>query len=120
MSELVIIYEAPIFEMYLKENGGFLNHDTECHALMYYALLARKAYEINVIGEGLQYEGIKDNETNFKDLIISVAEMYGVKPEKMTNYWQEVDNQFFSLGLPNVPKEEQYRFNKRIEVITRH
>jgi len=111
---------APVFGAYIKENGGFLCKHKACHGLMYYALLARNAYELNVLGHGLQYEGVEDNVTNFKNLIISIAMLYDEEPEKMTNHWDDVDAQFILLGIPQLPKAEQYRFSNVIEIITKH
>lgn len=111
---------APVFVKYTKAKGGFLCDHEACHALMYYALLGRRAYEENILGDGIQYEGIPDNETNFPQLLRSISDLYGVKPEQMTKHWKEVEAQFVFLNLPMLPEEERYRFNTRIELITKH
>ncbi len=111
---------APVFMAYTKAKGGFLCDNECCHALMYYAILARNAYEENVKGDGFQYESTKDNVTDFRQLIVSISELYDVTPEAMICHWKEVDAQFIFLELPKLPAEERYRFNNRIEIITRH
>ena len=111
---------APVFVKYTKSEGGFLCDNECCHALMYYALLARKAYEENVRGDAVQYEGTIDNETDFRQLIVSISELYDITPEQMICHWKEVDAQFIFLEQPLVPKEERYRFSTKIEIITRH
>lgn len=117
---MTIHFDVPVFKAYIKGNGGFLCPHQACHGLMYYGLLARNAYELNVQKKGLQYEGTVDNETNFRNLITSVSVLYGVTPEDMVKHWDEVDAQFILMGLPQVPKEERYRFDSKIVIITRH
>ena len=115
-----LFLNAPVFVAYTKAKGGFLCDNECCHALMYYALLAQKAYEENVEGYAIQYEGTKDNETDFRQLIISISELYNVMPEEMVKHWADVDAQFLFLNLPQVQKKEEYRFDTRIEIVTRH
>lgn len=101
-------FDYPIFEQYNTPNG-FLAPATACHALFWYALIARRAYEENVQGWAHQYEGNLSNTTNFRDMYLSVAFLYGVTPEEMQRYWPAVDMQFVALNLPQLPKEDRYR-----------
>lgn len=115
-----LFLSAPVFTAYEKDNGGFLCHKQECHALMYYGLLGRQAYEENDLGPVIQYEGTIDNVTNYRNLIVSISELYGVKPEDMIHHWEEVDAQFVVLSIPKLPDRDKYRFNKISEIITSH
>lgn len=101
-------FDCPVFKDYVVPNG-YLNTDGACHALFYYAVLARRAYEDNVQGHALQLEGTVSNVTNFYQLYLSIAFMYGVTPEAMQRYWPAVDMQFFALQIPALPKENRYR-----------
>lgn len=96
---------------------GFLVKDSACHALFRYYLMARQTYETHVL-DPIVYEGEKDPEYNFKQLFSSVAKMYGVEPEHMTKYWINVDMQCDLLGLPLMPDEEKYRFDRVQEIKT--
>jgi hypothetical protein len=101
-------FDCPVFKDYIIPNG-FLTRDAACHALFYYAVLARRAYEENVEGWATQYEGNLSNTTDFFQLYLSIAFMYGVTPEAMQRHWSNVDMQFTVLQIPALPKENRYR-----------
>lgn len=104
-------FNYPVFESYNVPNG-FLERDIACHALFYYAMLARKAYEENVAGIDMQYEGTLSNRTDFRGLFESIAFLYNVHPAQMQRYWPAVDMQCVALQLPQLPKEDRYRHDK--------
>lgn len=108
-------FTAPVFDAYNIPNG-FLVRDMACHGLFYYAITARRAFEENVQGWGLQYEGNLSNTTNFRALFESIAFLYGVSPANMVKFWKEVDMQFHVLGIPSLPDEDRYRHNKTPEI----
>jgi len=88
---------------------GFLDNYMETHALWYYYLCARQAWE-QVTKDPMAYEGQLDSGVNYKQLFNSVARLYQVSPEHMVNCWQQIDKQCDLLRLPRLPDEERYRF----------
>jgi hypothetical protein len=104
-------FANPVFESYNAPHG-FLERDIACHALFYYAMLARKAYEETVVGVDIQYEDALSNKTDFRMLYESIAFLYGVHPAQMQRYWPAVDMQLVALQLPQLPKEDRYRHDK--------
>jgi len=107
-----ITFTPPTFGAYEQPNG-WLIRETACHALFYYYLIARHNYEEH-IKDPIVYEGDADPETNFKQLFNSIALAYGVAPEKMLQFWSNIDLQCDVLELPKLP--EKYRFNKTPEI----
>ena len=105
----------PIFGQY-QTPFGYLTRDRACHALMYYALTARRVYERVVLDRQIVYEGHDDATSNFRQQFTSIAMLYDVETVEMAKHWQAVDMQFDTLELPQLPDEERYRFN-RPEVI---
>lgn len=108
----------PIFGDYQPPNG-FLTRDRACHALMYYALTARRTYEEVVLDTQIVYEGHDDMQANFRQMFTSIAMLYDVTTQEMTKHWSAVNMQFDALNLPQLPDEERYRFN-RPEIIKAH
>ena len=107
--------ELTIFGDYIKPLGVF-THELETHALFYYYLIARRAYEENIKDEPIVYEGHKDPEVNFQQIFISVASMYGIEPSAMSRRWELIDQQCLLAGLPLMPNEDKYRHNAIIRL----
>lgn len=114
---LTINPNPPFFTGYIQPNG-YLDASREAHGLWNYYLCARNTYETHVI-DAVVFEGEADATTNFKQLFMSVAQMYGVQPEAMAKCWNMVDRQCEYLELPQLPNEERYRFDRTI-IIVRH
>lgn len=95
--------------------NGFLSPTRESMACWYYYVLARRNWE--ECKDALFIEGHDDPSFNFRQLFTSIAKIYGVEPEGMAKCWKGVDLTAFALGLPQLPDEERYRFD-RVEVIT--
>lgn len=112
-----ITFAVHLFVQYMWPNGG-LNQHRETHALFYYYLLAKNAYDTMQAGM-IAYEGDADSGFNFEQLFKSVARMYGVEPEAMVKCWDLVDYTCFLNDLPKLPDETKYRQNhKPIEIWT--
>lgn len=101
---------VPLFPEYTAPYG-FLEHDIECHALFYYAVIARHNYEMYVLDNAIEYEGSPTIISDFRRLFESTACHYGVSAETMAKHWPCINMQFMALGLPQLPDEERYRFN---------
>lgn len=91
--------------------NGFLSPIRESMACWYYFVLARRNYEVQQ--DAIFYEGHRDPDFNYRQLYTSIAKMYGVEPEAMAKCWGEVDKTAFALGLPLLPDEERYRFDRQ-------
>jgi len=107
-----IKFAPPIFPSIMAPNG-FLDQFRESHALWYYYLCARQAYEASVL-DPMEYEGEKDSQVNYHELFRNIAKIYGVQPENMANCWHQIDAQCGVSLLPKLPDEDRYRFNKKI------
>jgi len=114
--EATIKFTMPVFNGYLVPDG-FLMNDLACHALWYYYLIARGTYETHIL-DPIVYEGDKDPEFNFRQMFTSVATSYGVQPEVMIKFWNNIDLQCWALQLPTLPDEDKYRFNVTAEIKT--
>ena len=101
--------EAPIFEMYVMPHGLLTSNPIE-HALFFYYVNARRTYEEHVLDTPISMEGDSDPAYDFRSLLISIAGLYGVKPDEMVNAWDVIDRQCDLLELPKMPNEYQYRF----------
>lgn len=112
-----LVLAFPYFSQYLPPQG-FLDEDHACHALFYYALLARKNWEEYIKHSPVEYEGELTQQVNFRGLFNSISELYGEPTEKMIRFWSAVDLTFDAIGIPRLPDEERYRFNKPFEVIS--
>lgn len=110
-----LVFDMPVFPEYEAPNG-FLDNYLESHALWYYYLLARNTWERQV-DKPIVLEGEKDPEPNFHQLLQSIAHVYGIKLEGMVKCWPQIDKQCELLGLPKLPDEERYRFNRPIIVL---
>lgn len=104
----------PYFMGYVEPNG-FLDMEAETHALWNYYLCARGAYE-RTVKHVIAIEGEDDPQANMLQLAKSMAELYGTTLEAMMKCWDRVDKQCDYLGLPRLPDEERYRFNRAIIV----
>lgn len=114
-----IKFDVPIFTAYIVPYG-YLDSNRESHALWYYYVVARQAYETHVLDQ-IVLEGDKDPVANFRQLFTSVARMYGVEPEAMAKCWDRIDAQCDLINCPRMPDEERYRFDRvqSIEITTR-
>jgi len=92
----------PVFTQYIAPNGG-LDSQKETHALFYYYLLARKAYEEEK--DAIVYEGDKDPEFNHMQILKSVARWYTVDVHHMVNAWKAVDLNCLMHDLPKLPNK---------------
>lgn len=113
------INPSPPFFLGYQQPHGHLDSTREAHGLWNYYLCARNAYETHNL-DAIVLEGEKDPEVNFKQLFTSIAQMYGVEPNSMAKCWGMVDMQCVVLGLPKLPDEERYRFDRQSIIITRH
>jgi hypothetical protein len=102
-----VIRQYPIFTQYISPNGG-LDSNLETHALFYYYLLARQAYEAG--RDAIVYEGDKDPEFNYTQILKSVAKWYSIDVHNMVNAWKAVDLTCFMHKLPTLPNK--YRLPK--------
>ncbi len=109
-----IFFNPPLFPEHTVP-FGFLAKDMAVQACWYYYVCAQNTLESLVYNQ-IQYEGQKDTEMNLKQLHTSIARMYNIEPEEMVFAWKDVDMQAVALGLPQLPDEERYRFNRPIVV----
>lgn len=116
VKKLKVLFTPPDFSDYAPPNG-FIPMERGAHALMYYALLARKQYE-ELIVDPIFLEGSEDLVPNFVQLFKSIAMAYGTTPERMVRFWSNVDMQFTMMKLPKLPEGDRYRFNTIAHVIT--
>ena len=112
------IHPNPPFFLGYQQPNGYLDSTREAHGLWNYYLCARNAYESHIV-DVIALEDEKETVVNFKQLFTSMAQMYGVQPEAMAKCWDMVDAQCRLLELPELPKEERYRFDNVI-IIVRH
>ena len=98
--------EIPLFPDYIIPNGGLTN-ERESHALFYYYILATQMREQEL--HGIVYEGDKDPEYNYRQVFLSVARMYSLRPENMVNAWPSVDVTCEMHGMTRLPQEQKYR-----------
>ena len=98
--------EPPLFLKYMFPNGG-LNQHRATHALFYYFLLARKAWEEEK--GGIVYEDDPEPIFDYLQLFKTIARLYGVEPEEMEKCWYEVDYTCFINDLPKLPKNTRLR-----------
>jgi hypothetical protein len=103
--KIAIVYDVPIYES-LMAPAGFLDNHVESHALWTYYTMARHTWEINV-NDPIVYEDQLDPQSDFRQLFLSVARMYGVNPENMANCWPQIDLQARALELPLMPDGDQ-------------
>jgi len=111
-----IVFQPPTFRQYEPPDGCLISNPA-CHALWYYYIVAYENYRTYVI-DPIIMEGDPDPVVNFKQLFSSIALAYGVKPEKMIKFWDKIDAQCFILGIPELPDQEEYRFNTTPELRT--
>ncbi len=116
MTKNSINFNVPLFRAYEAPNG-FFTDEIACHALWYYYLCARNAFETHV-ADVVVFEGDPDPQMDLKQLMMSIATAYGVQPEVMVKFWRNVDMQCATLGLPKMPAGEKYRFDTVVEVKT--
>ena len=111
-----ITFTPPTFRGY-EIPKGWLQHDQACHALWYYYIVASNNY-LEHISDPIVLEGDPDVDPDFRQLFTSVATMYGVAPEKMVQFWPNVDMQCTTMGLTKLPTNDKYRFSKVPEIRT--
>jgi len=108
-----IKFSPPIFADRVMPKGMLVNH-MACHALFYYYLLAMKAKE--QFEETIVYEDEVQKEPNYKQIMASVATVYGEAPETMIKFWSAVDLQCHAEHLPTAPNTDKFRMNKTYEI----
>jgi len=108
--EFTVKFTPKRFTNLIKPNG-FLDDHPACHALYFYAQLAHE----NWIKEKNYpvLEGETDPVYNYHQLFKSIAKMYGVEPEEMVNYWDNIDYQMIVDNEPTLPNEEKYRWDRK-------
>lgn len=116
MTSAVITFQPPTFEEY-EAPRGWLKHDPACHALWYYYIVASNNYREH-IEDPIVLEGDPDVLPDFSQLFTSIATMYGVQPEKMIQFWVNVDLQCLKMELKELPKHDKFRFNKKLKIRT--
>ena len=104
MSKLRINYIAPEYSGWTLLNGGALEANQACYALMHYAITARHIYDMHENPNRVrELEGEHNQEVKYRELFKSIALVHGVEPGEMLHFWSRVDAQFRLLGLPCVP-----------------
>ena len=94
--------------------GAIPKDEPAAHALFRYYVTARQNWErANTM---IRYEHEKDDGINYKQLMTSIARMYGVTPEEMVRFWKEVDFTCTLCNLPKLPDEERYRMDRPLTV----
>ena len=115
-----INFNAPLYPDFEKPTGWLCNRhlNRECHALFYYSITARYAWEKCVRGDAIIYEGAPDPQVNFETLIKSIAFLYNVKLTEMVQHWPCVSMLHHDLKIPILPDEERFRFTNaaRLEI----
>lgn len=111
-----ITFNTPRFNIY-EAPKGYLTEHPACHALFYYYLIARRAFEENE-EDPIVLEGDADPVNDYQQIFTSVATSYGVSPENMVKYWDNIDNQCRLLGLPLMGQSEKLRMNSIPEIKT--
>lgn len=101
------VLSAPAFPQITTPNG-FLDPDPACQALWYYYTIARKNYE-EYEKDIFVLEGELDPQFDNFQLFKSVSFMYGVQPERMLHFWQNVQTQCAVMHLPDLPEKFKYR-----------
>lgn len=95
---------------------GHLTATNECHALFYYYLCANKALRQEMEDFRLEPQDTP-SKVNYKQLTLSIANIYDVSPIHMHNCWPEVDAQCDLLGLPRLPITGDARMSNVIQLI---
>lgn len=95
-------------------NEGYLTECIETHALWHYYTTAQRLVETR--GANLvELEGDYPEEPpRYRQLFKSIALLYGVRAENMSQCWAIVDAQARRLGLPLLEDSESMRFNRSI------
>lgn len=96
-----VFYLEPMIWRSYNSPEGFLHPHKACHALWYYAMCARSNYEKQQ--SDLIYEGDPDPIYDFRSLMMGIATLYGVQPEEMIRFWNNVDLQMVKMKIPLVP-----------------
>lgn len=109
-----VIFTCTSFEELCAPNG-FLQHDPACYALWYYYVNVSEAVDRLLSKDAILYED-QNVETNFFELFKSVAIMYGVMPERMIQFWRNVDMTARMKGYPVI--DGRWKFDKKVEIKT--
>jgi hypothetical protein len=98
-----IIFEPLLYNNFVRLYN--MKDEMPCHALCYYAF-----------NLGLYLE---DNENNFENdtrshhdprqSLLSIAELYGVTPDSMLQFWPEIDRVFARHNFKAIPNLLKYR-----------
>lgn len=109
-----IIWYAQRFTQYEIPHGGLPVGNKAAHALFRYAVTARQTWERE--RTMIRYEHELEDKTDYRQLMSSIARMYGVEPEEMIKHWKAVDFTCTMHGIAKLPDEERFRFNRPIKV----
>ncbi len=119
MKSMRLNLRMPRFLPYTKQHGGHLDDKPEVHALWFYYLMARSAYEQVECGFEIQYDlQQQSTQTHYRQQFESAALAYSVNPNEMAKYWDQVDRQCTAMNLPRMPEGERFRFNTTSEGFT--
>jgi hypothetical protein len=113
-----IKFEVPLFP-HLIQPYGCLDGTREAHALWYYYLCARDTYERSLNPLVLEKVGVSStvpSTPDYKQLFLSVAQLYGVRPEAMVKCWALIDMQCIKSKVPQLPHLEKYRHDETPEI----
>ena len=108
--------QVPLFIGYQIPNG-FLPPEPEAHALFMYNLMAYELYSSEILNP-IRYEGDPYPGPDFLRIMDVICAWYSTSIERIVRFWEPVESQCQHLGLPTVPDEERYRFNKPGKVDT--
>ena len=85
--------------------GGHLTDAAEDHALFRYATIASNIWKNHYDSDRVrELEGQAVQQINARQVFANIARWYGVTPEGMAKAWPRIDQQFFHLGWPMVPR----------------
>lgn len=116
-----VVYHCPYFEELVATGGNktperVLPRDLQAHALWYYYCLASKAIDIAnkcLVLETERSPKFRPNEEG-RQLIQSIASIYGFKVAEIVQYWDVIERQRMALGLSQnaeLPAVFKFRFN---------
>lgn len=110
---IVVTFECPYYTELLPSNSpiGRLTRDFECHSLWNYFGAAMAAIERAKKNLVMDDElSIVWNQEVAKQLFISIANVHGVQPSKMSRFWSIMDRQRIALGGgDDLPEEFKFR-----------
>lgn len=110
-----ITFEPQIWPELTQQHGhGMLIHHQACYALWFYYGVGYNTY-VKRIRDKILIEGEKEPIVNHKELMKSTSILYGVEPEQMIRFWQDIDIECIRTFKPLMP--DFLRFNKPIVIL---